>query len=423
MHLIWRRLLFAGIGIFPAFSPFARAFTREVYVWQRQITPPVYQAIREIGGEADGFAILAAEVAWRKDGPQLFRSSPDYGALAAGGRAIGLVIRIGPYTGGFAADDKAARYLQDLVLSVLGAARTGGMQPTELQIDFDCASSKLGGYRLWLEALRKCMDGTKLVITALPDWLGRRDFVWLAGATDGYVLQVHSLEKPSGPDEGFQPCDSDRAWKWIMLAGRFGVPFRVALPTYGYRLAFDADGKFIALAAEGPVVSWPAGAQIRSVRSNAPAMAALARKLVENRPPACTGIIWFRLPVAGDRLNWSVTTLKVLLRGGVPLSRLTVEATRSMAGAANVILMNRGEVDEPLPAKVMAHWNADAVVQAADGLGGYSMAPGNVVSSGVGLTRAPDAADECIAPGQTKKIAWIRFSHETPLAVEIQQKP
>jgi hypothetical protein len=42
------------------------------------------------------------------------------------------------------------------------------------------------------------------------------------------------------------------------------VPFRVALPTYGYVLAFDRNDKFIRLSAEGPAKEWPDGAQLRA---------------------------------------------------------------------------------------------------------------------------------------------------------------
>ena len=125
----------------------ARAFTKEVYVWQRQFSAAVYEAIESVKGDLDSCAILAAEISWEGGRPRLFRSTVNYSSLAAIGRPVGLVLRIGPWSGRFASDDETARYLSGVVSSVLEAARTGGLEPSELQVDFDCASSKLAGYR------------------------------------------------------------------------------------------------------------------------------------------------------------------------------------------------------------------------------------------------------------------------------------
>ncbi len=397
----------------------ACAFTREVYVWQRQFTPAVYQAIEAVRSETDGYAVLAAEVSWEKDGPRLFRSPVNYSTLAAAGRPVGLVLRIGPYAGPFSVDDATASYLAKVATSLMQASRSRGFQPAELQVDFDCASSKLGGYRLWLDALRNASGGTKITFTALPDWLARKEFWSLAHAADGFILQVHSLEKPVGPDDVFQLCDPDRAWKWIEQAGRVGVSFRVALPTYGYELAFDATGKFIALSAEGVPPSMPSGSQTRTVRSDVAAVAGLARKIAAAKPVGCAGVIWFRLPVAGDRLNWNIATLKVVLRDEVPVSLLAATVAWSTDGLAEVALVNRGEQDEPLPLKVTAHWSRDVEAITADGLGAYSVSLDRAEAGKLVLTPKPIADAERIAPGRSRKIGWFRFSHEIPLTLQI----
>lgn len=399
------------------------AFTQEVYVWQRQFSPVVYQALEAVRSDTDGYAVLAAEVSWEKNRPRLFRSNVDYTALAAKGRPVGLVLRIGPYAGRFASDDEPARYLAGVVDSLLNAARTNGLEPAELQIDFDCASSKLAGYRLWLAALKLAAGSTKIVFTALPDWLGREDFPALARTADGYVLQVHSLEKPAGPEQVFQLCDPDRAWAWIAQAARIGVPFRVALPTYGYRLAFDVTGKFIALSAEGPPVAWPANTQLRSVRADASTVAKLAQRLGEARLEGCTGIIWFRLPVTGDQLNWELSTLKVVLRGAVPVSQLVADVIWSADGLAEVSLVNRGERDELLPSKIGVRWADDGRVIVADGLSGYSPLSDRARAGVMVLSAKPALAEERIAPGRSRKIGWIRFSHEIPLTLQLTAFP
>ena len=407
------------LGLLWAAANSAHAFTREVYVWQRQFTPAVYQAMEALRDDTDGCAVLAAEVSWEKDGPRLFRSTVNYPALAAAGRPVGLVLRIGPYAGLFSADDATASYLAGVATSVLQASRSRGLEPAELQVDFDCPSSKLGGFRLWLDALRNAREGTKIAFTALPDWLARKEFSSLAHAADGFILQVHSLEKPGGPDELFQLCDPDRAWKWIERAGRVGVPFRVALPTYGYQLAFDTTGKFVALSAEGAPAAGPPGSQIRTVRSDVATISRLARKISAIKPRGCTGIIWFRLPVADDRLNWNITTLKVVLRDELPVSQLAVTVAWLKDGLAEVELVNRGEQDESLPPKVTVRWSHDFKMIMADGLGSYSLSMDRTDDGMLVLTAESAADGERIAPGHSRKIGWLRFPHEIPLALQI----
>jgi hypothetical protein len=63
-------------------------------------------------------------------------------------------------------------------------------------IDFDCAESKLDGYRVWVEAIQRRVAPLPVTITALPSWLNSRAFQRLAAVATNYVLQVHSVERP-----------------------------------------------------------------------------------------------------------------------------------------------------------------------------------------------------------------------------------
>ncbi len=399
------------------------AFSRDVYVWQRQFTPDVYGSINTIQDKIDGIAVLAAEIRWSGQEPQLFKSSVGYAQLAATGRPISVVLRIGPYTGAFARDDRTAKYLVETATEIMRTAKRQKVVPAEVQVDFDCASSKLAGYREWLEALRTAVAPTKLAFTALPDWLNRSDFPDLARAADGYVLQIHSLEKPAGIDATFQLCDPERSRLWIRQAAEVGVPFRVALPTYGYRLAFDRSGKFIALAAEGMQPPWPEGTQVRFVRANARTMAELAEEIEEEKPTNCEGIIWFRLPVPGDELNWDMITFKAVLEQRVPVSRLTVAVNWMATGRAEISLVNVGELDELLPEKIRARWVGDAPPQTIDGLGGYSVGFDSLDRNAVVLTSRLTTAGKILAPGRTRKVGWLNFNHETVLFPEILATP
>ena len=413
----------AGWFLLTCVSTVHAHWTQEIYVWQRQNGPDVTAALDQFGTLADGFQILAAEVTWTGGQPKIIRPSRDYAHLASLHRPVGLVLRIGPYAGPFAPDNTAAKTLTALAASLLAEARSAGLEPSELQIDFDCAETKLDGYRVWLNSLHTATAGTPLVFTALPAWLRHDDaFTALARAADSFVLQVHSLEKPASPDFPFTLCDPTRAVAWAEQASRVGTPFRLALPTYGYRVAFDANGKFFALAAEGLRPAWPASTQVRMVRADPVALAALARALTARPPARCTGLIWFRLPLSGDRLNWDALTLATVLRGEIPSAKLTAEVSWPEPGLAEVSIANLGQTTEPLPARATITWDKAVPPTVFDGLGGFRLdvrgAEGQAVIVNDGVP--PDAL---LAPGRRVKIAWLRFSHELPLDARLPAAP
>lgn len=401
----------------------ALAATREAYVWQRQFDDEVVESMRELAPQLDGLCVLATEISW-KPKPDVVRPPVNYQALFALGKPVGLALRINDYAGAFAADDATAKLLASLVRGMLTKARDAGLTVSEVQIDYDCAESKLAGYRKWLTAFRRETESakTKLTITALPAWLKSSDFAPLVRATDGFVLQVHSLERPKSPDAAFTLCDPERAKAWARQASVAGVPFRIALPTYGYLLGFDPAGKFLGLAAEGRPPAWPQGAQVRAIRADAPAMAKLSNELLASPPPHCTGVIWFRLPVPRDRYNWAAATFSTVLRGEIPAAKLSATVERPERGLAEIVIENRGHTTEPLPRNVALKWASDMRLLAADGIGGFRLeirggeAQGNVRAANV-------TADATLAPGGKVRIAWLRFPDEVPLEVSLPAAP
>ena len=408
-------------------STSAPTWRSDAYVWQRRHDERLAAALAASRERVSGFYPLAAEVAWATDGaPRVTRVEPDHAALIATGRPVGLVLRVAPFSGPFSRDpagDSVVRALTGLARDLLADAREAGLRPAELQIDFDCAERTLAGYREWLLALREAAAPTPLVFTALPAWLRHEDeFAALAGAADGFVLQVHSLEKPrGGPGSVYSLSDYEDALRWAAAAARIarGRPFRVALPTYGYRLAFDGAGEFFALSAEGPAPSWPADTVTREVRSDPAEMLRIERALATEPPPGCAGVIWFRLPVEGDRLNWAMPTFLKELAGEVPAARLEVEVRWTEAGLAELVLTNRGDAPEPAPAELRAAWPETARLMASDGLGGYeTIRRGG--ESGLRIKNSSGARDSLLGPGKTRRIAWLRFADETT-SLEVTQ--
>jgi hypothetical protein len=389
----------------------AGPLTHDVYVWQRVWSPEVVDAVSLRGTNFSALIALGAEVSWLDGKPSVRQVPLNFDSLRVAGTKVGLALRIGQFSGPFAANDERTRFFIRLAESLVAAARTNTPAAGELQLDFDCAESKLDGYRVWVEAIRNAIKPIPLTITTLPSWLEHSAFKRLVAATDGYVLQVHSLERPKTPDAPFALCDPRLAAQAVERAGRLGIPFRVALPTYGYLLAFDPTGKFIGLSAEGPLRNWPEGSTLREVRAQPVAIAGLVRMWTRDRPEALNGIIWYRLPIAGDKLNWSWPTLTSVMAGRTPTFRLREELRKPQPGLVEIDLLNAGDGDYEGPIQMKVRWSGARLI-ASDGWFGVE-----------NLDAGPDAlrfqARKLRLPaGDRRSIGWLRLDKETEVQIE-----
>ena len=385
---------------------------QDAYVWQRAWAEPVRQSVREHAGAFSNLVLLAAEVTWKQSHPQVARVVLPREALRQLKTPVGLAVRIGPFNGPFSDRDEPIQTLSALAVSLVNEARSGGLSPTELQIDFDCASSKLDGYRRWVTALKRAVAPVPLTITALPDWLTWPEFRGLVAATDGYVLQVHSLERPQSFDAPFTLCDPAAARAAVARAGEIGLPFRVALPTYGYELAFAPDGRFVGLSAEGGQ-NWPAPARLREVRSNPAEIFDLVRGWTTQRPAALRGIIWYRLPVEADTLNWRWPTLRAMLQMHSPRTQVRAGSRRVEPGLVEISLSNEGELDVTSRLAVNVHWQ-DARLEAGDALRGFELAEAGPAAA---VLQSPSPPR--LRAGDTWTIGWIRLNKDAGVTVEI----
>ncbi|MFO1501639.1 MAG: DUF3142 domain-containing protein [Verrucomicrobiota bacterium] len=419
MLLQARNISAAGLALALGWALARSAFAgsilpQDVYVWQRAWTPPVWQAVQSHAGAFRRLIALEAEIAWDGPRPRLVPVEADEEVLRAAASEVGLAVRIGAFPGPFHDSGEPLESALGLVQRLLHRAATNGVAVRELQIDFDCAASQLDGYAAWIRALRAKITPLPLILTALPSWMRHPGFRSLVSAADGYVLQVHSLDRPTRAAERLSLCDPAAARKAVEQAGAFGVPFRVALPTYGYHLAFDANGQFIGLAAEGAARSWPRDAEVREVRADAGQMAELVREWKEHRPAAMEGIIWYRLPTTADRLNWSWITLEAVMRGREPQPALKARAVWPAPGLADIQVRNEGDLDALLPAWVRVRWSG-ADLLAADVLHGFEIREtGNPAS----VAFFSKSAVRRLQPGSWCSIGWVRLSVQTDLQLE-----
>jgi hypothetical protein len=413
--LVSSLVLATGAGSAPEPLP----LPQDVYVWQRAWTDSVTTAVATRGGGFGELIVLQAEVSWEHGSPQCARVDLDYAALRATGKPVGLALRLGTFAGPFAAGDTRADYLATLAKALVAEAVANQLQPAELQLDFDCAESKLAGYRIWLTAIQEAVRPLPVSITALPSWLHQPAFRDLVNAADGYVLQVHSFEKPrSLLAAPLTLCDPQAARRAVTAAAAISRPFRVALPTYGYLAAFDSEGQFLGISAEGPARPWPDTVRMVEVRADPRELGELVREWSDLRPRELLGVIWYRLPVAGDALNWAWPTLEGVMVGAEPAAKARVDLRRVKPGLVEIDLANDGTADSTTRWRVIVCWEGKRKI-AADGLQGYEW----VEPEAGALHFQPGRAGGRLRAGQRMTIGWIRFDETPEVKAELHAIP
>lgn len=396
------------------FSNSAPSLDQRAYIWQRVWTPALRASIANHGSAFSAFDVLVAEIRFTSTAPEIALVQPDWTVLRATQRSIGLVVRVGAMREKTTA--QTAKSIDTVIATCAQAwarARAAGIEPAELQIDFDAPTRELAAYREWLHRLRGELHPPRVVITALPAWLSRPEFLLLTREIDGYVLQVHSVEKPVLGSEALVLCDPANARHWIRQANTLGCPFRVALPTYGYRVGFRRDGSFIGLEAEGSERTWPAGTSFQIVTADHRALATLVHELQAKPPSHFGGLSWFRLPTDDDDLTWPWSTLDAVMHGEVPREHLAVRTESAGPGLFDLEIENDGAAPAA-PASIDLTWQG-AILLAADGLDGWRVKRGT--EGHVTLIPSNEGrAGTSLTPGEKRPVGWLRFS--APVKIE-----
>ena len=387
----------------------------DAYVWQREWNPHVTASVRSNAGVFGVLSVLVGEISWTARAPKVVRVTPDATALQdlTNNPRLGIVLRVGTYPGPFEADDSTARMLRRTARECVDATRQAGIAVAELQVDFDCAERHLGGYRIWVQALRREVAPIPVVITALPSWLNHRSFRDLVAASDGFILQVHSLARPRHLHEPASLCDPEAARRAVERAARVtgGVPFRVALPTYGYLLAFGTNGAYLGASAEGPPPARPPGTQLRELTADPTTLAQLVTDWTGDRPASMKGLIWYRLPVKGDQFNWRWRTLESVMAGRTPSARLQATTVSPSPELTEIILENIGSADRTGPVAIRLRWSG-AQRLGADGIRGFEAlftGPHDVLFTNA-ICRLP--------AGERSRIGWVRLDAPAPITLE-----
>ena len=192
----------------------------DFYIWHRQQTPELEQAVTEFYRSSSGMLFfLAGEL---EDNGCMIRISPLKAVDFT--RAV-PVIRIHVKN-----LEKTPAVLADEIMK----AYVPWKAANALQIDLDAPEFRLDYYRDVMLELRKKLPGIRLSATVLPCHLNHAvPFLALATACDYYVLQVHGLTRRN---RTWSIYDHTAAVKAVRLAKKMKLPFKTALPLYCSRI-------------------------------------------------------------------------------------------------------------------------------------------------------------------------------------------
>ncbi|MFN7782730.1 MAG: DUF3142 domain-containing protein [Lysobacterales bacterium] len=374
----------------PAQAPESRTpITQEAYVWQRTWTPAVAAAVRERSADFSGLRVLVLQ----QIGDERIALAPDRDALRARGLPLRLVLRI---------EGSRPRASAESLAQRMGETaqhwRTHGLQVVGVEVDHDCASAALADYAEWLQTFRAALpSGLALSVTALPSWLEAPEgLARVREVADETVLQVHAVEAWRSALVDLEPS-LRWARAWQAHAPR---PFRIALPAYALRVQLGRDGRPAAVDAEGALDRSGARAQAR--HADPAEVAAIVRALQAAELPQLQGLLWFRLPVEGDRRSWAPATLAAVMRGAVPPARIELQAVARGAGLQDLLLRNAGAIDAQAPSRIALPAHCALV----EGVGEYAAAP----ASAVLLSRQPP----WLAPGDALALGFARCAAALP---------
>ncbi|WP_394560653.1 DUF3142 domain-containing protein [Aquipseudomonas alcaligenes] len=348
LHSLYRTLIVLLLAGLAGCSEEHAPLNQQLYIWQRQWLPSHAEALARSRADFSTLRVLALQAH-----PQAgwSRALVDAELLKRDGRPLIAVVRL---DGQLPQLDRAeiARQIDRL----LADWRAAGLNPRGLEIDHDCASARLPAYAELLRELRLQLPSElQLSITALPAWLSSPALDQVLAAVDSSVLQVHAV---NAPQDGL--FDPEQAQDWAeRYAQRSGKPFLLALPAYG--VALTENGQ---VESEVPLRQ---GGPRHELRADPEQVGELLGELRASPPSHLSGIIWFRLPLAGDRRAWPMPTLLAVARGQ-PLAPAIALQRQQRDGFSQLQLFNNGTLASPLPRRIELPARA---CSAADGLGDY----------------------------------------------------
>lgn len=356
------------------------AHSDEAYIWQRQWTPELSQAVVDQQSLFSQYRVLGAQ---HIAGTQWAEPKIDLNALKLAALPVVLVVRLPG-----AAPVLTAEQLASKIAEIRVRWLSAGVATARVEIDFDCAEAQLEHYHAQLIALRALLPkGLFLEITALPAWLKAPALPKLLAVTDRVTLQVHSV---LAPKRGL--FDPRLAEFWIRdFALLSSKPFAIALPAYGAKLLLDSGGKVIGVEHEAELGTPHASSM--ELQTAPQSVRALIDALKVRPVPKLEAPVWFRLPLASDVRAWAPVTLAAVIKKQILRAQIRTDFVANSTGGFDVRLSSFGNLNAMSALRVAANSKCSG-----DGIAGYSY------SSGVFSTKVSIE----LKPGANRIIGWLR---------------
>jgi hypothetical protein len=377
-------------------APNSPGLMSSVYVWQRAWMPANVTALNDSRAVFSELRVLAAQ---QQPGEGWTDARVDLDALKSDGRLVRPVIRIDGRLPTLDTNAIATR-----AHALVSNWRAAGVHVDGVEIDFDCPSSRLADYANLLAAIKPQLpNDATLSVTALPAWIGAPGLADVLAQSDEAVLQVHAV---SDPKHGL--FDAKQALQWIgEFARQTNKTFRVALPAYGSALVLDADGHTVGVESEAALAE--PGARME-LFSDPRAVAGLLRDLEHALPANLRGIVWFRMPLPGDRRAWPLATIVAVIAGKDLHSAWMPAISDGGNGAFDVTVRNSGNLEAVLPASIDVGGSG---CTDADALPGYRVEKSGTEHTGAVL-RFVRETTATLPATQSRPIGWVRCTHLMP---------
>jgi hypothetical protein len=251
----------------------------------------------------------------------------------------------------------------------------------------------------------------RFCITALPAWLGEREFRKLVRTVDGFILQVHSVET-RGSGEAPALFEGGRALRWVLQAAAAEHPFRVALPTYSGVVGFAPDGRRLGMALDGQEPFWPLDTRLVEFSADAADLARWVASFQKRHPALVEGLAWYRLPVGEGERNWRWPTFAAVLEGRAPQSQIKGQAEG--AGLVDVSVLNPGEAEEQVGGSVVLRWSR-GTLEDGEALPGWKF----FADSSQARWKWVGGRPPRLLPGGRQAVGWVRLHEPGALTVEV----
>ena len=362
------------------------------YIWNRKTSDSLSENIRYSNNFLNGFSILASEVNWVNGKARVKNSElpkEKYGINS-------ISIRVNNYPG--LIEDKTQTLLE-ITKNSLSRFTNNGFKIDEIQIDYDCPSSKLKSYAALLSKLKENFN-EKISITALPSWLNQKPFKEVIDKCDNYVLQLHSLTLPKNINAISPLFNPEKADKWVKQAAKLGRSFSISLPTYGYYLGFDEKGSYLGVSSEQGPKNWP---QKKILLTDSDAVNSFVQRLKMKHPKLLTSIFWFRLHHDADSLNWNSDALRSITLGHeIHEDDFELVYERKNDVLTDVFLRNNSSIPQVLKKGSIFKLQSQSI-HFADSLENFS-----IVSKTEKCLTVSVEQNTVIPPGRKIPLGWIR---------------